>query len=294
MKIIRNFIASLILMTSLITVSYAQNTYKNEVQKWREKTETELKSENSWLSLAGLFWLKEGDNTIGSDLANDIKLPKSTAQKVGAIEFKDGVAKLSVNTDVKAISDGKPITNLELTSDEKGKPTLIELGDVSFTLIRRENRFGIRVKDKNNINRQQFKGLNWFPIDESYRVEADFEAYKEPKVIDIPNVLGGVYKMKSFGLLKFKIKGKPYTLEPVEEGDKFFIIFNDLTVRKTTYQAGRFLDADKPTGGKVILDFNEAYNPPCAFTEFATCPLPPPQNRLKVEIKAGEKRYEQN
>ena len=294
MKIIRNFIASFILFTSLITVSYAQNNYKNEVQKWREKTAIELKSDNSWLSLAGLFWLKEGDNTIGSDLANDIKLPNSTAQKVGVIEFKNGEAKLSVNADVKAISDGKSITNLGLTSDEKGKPTLIELGDVSFTLIKRENRFGIRVKDKNNINRQQFKGLNWFPIEKSYRIIADFEEYKEPKEIDIPNVLGGVYKMKSLGLLKFKIKGKPYTLEPVEEDDKFFIIFNDLTARKTTYQSGRFLHADKPINGKVILDFNEAYNPPCAFTEFATCPLPPPQNRLKIEIKAGEKRYEQN
>ena len=112
MKIIRNFIASLILMTSLITVSNAQNNYKNEVQKWREKTATELKSDNSWLTLAGLFWLKEGDNTIGSDSSNDIKLPKSTAQKVGTIEFKNGVAKLSVNADVKAISDGKAITNL--------------------------------------------------------------------------------------------------------------------------------------------------------------------------------------
>ena len=295
MKIIKNILASFVLITSLMTVSYAQINYKNEVLKWREKTETELKSENSWLSLAGLFWLKEGDNTIGSDSSNDIKLPKITAQKVGVIEFKNGGAKLSVNKDVNVVSDGKSITNLELTSDEKGKPALIELGDVSFTLIRRENRFGIRVRDKNNINRQQFKGLNWFPIDESYRVEADFEAYKEPKVIDIPNVLGGVYKLKSHGLLRFKLKGKEFTFEPVEgSDDKLFIIFNDLTIRKTTYQAGRFLDADKPTGGKVILDFNEAYNPPCAFTEFATCPLPPPQNRLKVEIKAGEKRYEQN
>jgi uncharacterized protein len=295
MKNIKSFFVICIFFINLSIVSIAQTNYKNEVQKWREKTETELKSENSWLSLAGLFWLKEGINTIGSSSANDIKLPNVTAEKVGNIEYKNGVAKLSVNQDVKVVSDGKSVTNLELISDEKGKPTLIELGDVSFTLIKRENRFGIRVRDKNNINRREFKGLNWFPINESYRIEADFEAYSEPKEIDIPNVLGGVYKLKSAGLIKFKLKGKQFSFEPVAgEDNKFFIIFNDLTSRKTTYQSGRFLYADKPVNGKVILDFNEAYNPPCAFTEFATCPLPPPQNRLKIEIKAGEKRYESN
>ena len=283
---------SVFLLFGTLSNLFAQTNYHNEIKQWCEKRDSELKSEDSWLSLAGLFWLKDGINTIGSGSANDIKLPNATAEKVGVVEYKNGVARLSVNQDVRAVSDGNSIKNLDLISDEKGKPTLVELGDVSFTLIKRENRFGIRVRDKNNINRREFKGLNWFQIDKSYRVEADFEAYKELKDVEIPNVLGGVYKMKSPGLLRFKLKGKQYTFEPVLEDDKLFIIFNDLTAKKTTYQAGRFLDTDKPINGKVILDFNEAYNPPCAFTEFATCPLPPPQNRLKIEIKAGEKRYD--
>lgn len=121
---------------------------------------------------------------------------------------------------------------------------------------------------------------------------ADFEAYDTPKEIEIPNVLGGTFKMKSPGVLKFKLGGKNYSLEPVEEGDEYFIIFSDLTSRTTTYQPGRFLYSAKAENGKVVLDFNQAYNPPCAFTEYATCPLPPAQNRLKTEIKAGEMRYD--
>lgn len=292
MKFIGNIITAFILIAGLSGVLFAQTDYQKEVERWREQRETDLKSENSWLSLAGLFWLKEGANTIGSGVDNDIKLPAVVAEKVGVIEFKNGVASLAVNEGVKAVSDGKAVGKIELKSDENASPTLVELGDVNFTIIKREDRFGVRVKDKNNINRQQFKGLHWFPIDESYRLEAEFEAYNEPKEIEIPNVLGSTFKMKSPGILRFKIKGQEYSLVPVEEGDKLFIIFSDLTAKTTTYQSGRFLYSERPQNGKVVLDFNEAYNPPCAFTEFATCPLPPAQNRLKVEIEAGEKRYD--
>src|SRR5205085_359946 len=137
-----------------------------------------------------------------------------------------------------------------------------------------------------------FKGLHWFPIDDSYKVTAIFEQLDTPKEILIPNVLGSSFKMKSPGTLKFKIGGKAYSLQPVEEGDHLFIIFRDLSSKTETYGAGRFLYADKPVNGRVTLDFNKSENPPCAFTSFATCPLPPPQNRLDVAINAGEKRYD--
>lgn len=188
------------------------------------------------------------------------------------------------------LGDGKSFRAIELKSDADGEPTLVQLGDVSFTLIKRENRYGIRIRDKNSPTRAKFTNLHWFPVDESYRVMANFEAYDTPKEIDIPNVLGGTFKMKSPGLLKFKFGGKDYSLEPVEEGDQLFIIFNDLTSRTTTYQPGRFLYSAKAENGKVVLDFNQAHNPPCAFTEFATCPLPSAQNRFKAEIKVGEMR----
>ena len=182
---------------------------------------------------------------------------------------------------------------IQLVSDEKGKPTEIRTGSQTFYLIKREERFGIRLKDSQSKARLAFKGQHWFPIDESYKVTARFEALPEPKELMVPNVLGGNFKMKSPGMLKFTLKGKECSLQPVEEDDgKLFIIFGDKSNLSETYKSGRFLYADKPVNGEAVLDFNKAENPPCAFTPFATCPLPPPGNSLEVEIKAGEKRYD--
>jgi uncharacterized protein (DUF1684 family) len=160
-------------------------------------------------------------------------------------------------------------------------------------LIKREERFGIRLKDSNSEARRNFKGLHWFPIDESYKVKARLEAWPEPKEVSVPNVLGGNFKMKSPGVLKFSLNGKECALQPVLEDDEtLFIIFGDGSNRSETYKSGRFLYAEKPVNGEVVLDFNKAENPPCAFTPYATCPLPPAGNKLEVEIQAGEKRYD--
>lgn len=272
----------------------AQTNYAGEIEKWRAAHEAELKSENGWLTVAGLFWLKEGVNTIGAGSGFDIELTENFRQgNFGAIDFSGGKAVLKVEPDVEALTGGNAVTEIELTSDAQGKPTVIQTGSQTFYLIKREDRFGIRLKDKNSRSRTGFTGLKWFPVDERYKVEAKFEAFETPKEILIPNVLGGNFKMKSPGILRFKLNGKKYALEPVlEEGtDELFIIFRDATSRTQTYGAGRFLYAKKAADGRVILDFNKSENPPCAFTPFATCPLPPPQNRLEAEIKAGEKRY---
>lgn len=292
MQLNLKLLSSLFLLIFTIN-TFGQNTYQKEVEDWRAKHESNLKSENSWLSLAGLFWLKEGTNTIGHGETFDIQLTEYFKQgKFGEIDFQNGKATLKVENGIESLIDGKQISEIILASDEKGKPTVVQTGSQNFYLIKREDRFGIRLKDKNSKSRLGFTNLHWFPIVEKYKVTATFEPFPTPKEVLIPNQIGGSYKMKSSGILKFKLNGKSYSLEPVDEENKFFIIFRDLTSKKETYGLGRFLYAEKTTDNKVILDFNKAENPPCAYTVFATCPIPPPQNRLQTSIKAGEKRYD--
>ena len=272
---------------------YAQDRYRAEINEWRARHEAEQNTDDGWLTVVGLFWLKDGKNTIGSGSGYDIELTDNfKAGRFGEIDFQGGKAVLRVANGVDAAVGGKPATTIELTSDENGKPSAVTVGSQTFYLIKREERFGIRLKDSNSKARRDFTHLNWYAIDPKLRVTAKFEKYPIAKDVLVPNVLGGDFKMKAPGLLKFELGGKPLTLEPVDEGDgKLFIIFRDLTSTNDTYGAGRFLYAEMPTGDTVVLDFNKAENPPCAFTSYATCPLPPQQNRLQIEIRAGEKRY---
>lgn len=292
----RKFSMVLAIGLSMAGSAPAQTDYVKSIEKWRSEQEQNLKKDGGWLTVAGLFWLKEGSNTVGAGLDFDVRLTDSFKQgKFGEVDFKNGAATLKVEKGVDAQSDGKPISTIDLVSDEKGKPTEIQTGSQMFYLIKREDRFGIRLKDNNSKARQNFKGQHWFPVDESYKVKARFERFPEPKEVMIPNIIGGNFKMKSPGLLQFSLKGKEFSLQPVveEDDDKtLFIIFRDASNDKETYSAGRFLYADLPVNGEAVLDFNKAKNPPCAFTPYATCPLPPPQNSLEVAINVGEKRYD--
>ena len=290
----RSVLLATVLGVLSLACARAQTDYVKEIEKWRSDQEVNLKKETGWLTVAGLFWLKEGINTVGAG-DFDVRLTDNFKKgKFGEIDFKNGVANLKVEDGVEGKSDDKSIsTVIQLVSDEKGKPTEIRTGSQTFYLIKREERFGIRLKDSQSKARLAFKGQHWFPVDESYKVAARFEAFPEPKKVMVPNVLGGKFKMKSPGTLKFALKGKEHSLQPVEEEDgKLFIIFGDKSNLSETYKSGRFLYADKPVNGEAVLDFNKAENPPCAFTPFATCPLPPPGNTVEVEIKAGEKRYD--
>jgi uncharacterized protein (DUF1684 family) len=270
----------------------AQTAYRNDINKWRSEHEKELRGENSWFSLAGLFWLKEGVNTIGNGEKFDIQLTENFKKgKFGEINFQNGVAILKVEEGIEALHDGKQISEITLLSDENMKQTIIQAGSQTFYIIKREDRYGVRLKDKNNKARLEFRGLKWFPVDPKLRVIATFEAFDKPKEILIPNTIGSGYRMKSEGILKFQLSGKSYSLQPGEEDGKFFIVFRDLTSKKETYSVGRFLYAEKAKDGIVILDFNKSENPPCAYTTFATCPIPPQQNRLPISIRGGEKRY---
>ena len=275
--------------------AHAQTDYVKEIEKWRSEREANLKTETGWLTVSGLFWLKDGINTVGAGDKFDVRLTDNFKQgKLGEIDFGNGKAVLKVENGIDAQSDGKPITGpVDLVSDEKGKPTEIRTGTQTFFLIKREERYGIRLKDSNSEARRKFSGLHWFPINEAFKVTARLEPGTETKELKVPNVLGGFFKMKSPGRLKFNFKGQEYSLQTVEEDDgSLFLIFGDQSNESETYKSGRFLYADKAVNGQTVLDFNKAENPPCAFTPYATCPLPPPGNKLAVKIDAGEKRYD--
>lgn len=275
------------------TGASGKSAYRDRIEKFRAEREAELKAETGWLSVAGLFWLKEGENRFGADPSNEIVLPEGSApQRAGAFDFHEGKTTLRVEKGASVMLNGKPATTVEVKTDEKLLPDVIRLGSLTLTVIKRGERYGVRVKDSNSKLRREFKGLRWFPLKEAYRITARFVTYEKPRDIEIANVLGDVSKNPSPGYALFTIRGKTYRLDPILEGkNKLFFIFADQTNNKTTYGAGRFLYTPLPQHGKVTLDFNLAENPPCAFTQFATCPLPPRQNRLKVAIEAGELNY---
>jgi uncharacterized protein len=245
----------------------AGSEYKAEVEQWRARQEASLKSDTGWLTVAGLEWLKPGKNELAP---------------FGVFELRDGKVYLQ------RTSDGAPV---EMLPDTSGRPTVVTEGSQSVQVIGRGVRLGLRVKDKQSKLRKEFTGRKWFPVNEAYRIQAKWVPYDPPKTIVIPNVLGDKSEVKTPGAAVFTLEGKEYRLEPDGSGKTLFFIFRDQTAGHETYGAGRFLDADAPKDGHVILDFNKAVNPPCAFTPYATCPLPPQQNKLAVRIPAGELRY---
>jgi uncharacterized protein (DUF1684 family) len=266
-------------------------SYRASIEDWRRGREARLKADDGWLTVAGLFWLKEGANSAGSGASNGIVLPREAPERIGSFVLRNGKAVFHAERGVPVSSHGKPVSTLEMKADTSGNPDVIAIGSLSMHVIERGKRYGIRLRDKNSRFRREFTGLHWFPVNESYRITAPFVPYNPARKIAIPNVLGDTETETSPGYVVFTLGGVECKLEPVSEGGQLWFIFRDLTGAKETYPAGRFLYADPPKDGKVVLDFNKAYNPPCAFTPYATCPLPPPRNRLKVGIPAGEMRY---
>ncbi len=270
----------------------ADASYPASIATWRQTREERLKAPDGWLTVAGLFWLKEGENRVGSDASYEIALPAGRApSRVGIFDFHAGKTSFRVASGAHVYVNGKPIVTAELKPDSAGKPDMLQIGDFTMFVIHRGDRYAIRMRDQQSQMRREFKGLHWYPVQEKYRVAARFVSYEQPKKIPIPNILGETEMQPSPGYAEFELMGKPYRLEPVLEGDQLFFIFRDATAGKSTYGSGRFLYSDLPKDGKITLDFNKAYNPPCAFTPFATCPLPPKQNRLAIAIEAGELKY---
>ena len=267
--------------------------YAKEIEQYRTERLEDLKSDDGWLTLIGLFWLKEGENKFGSDPKLDIVLPPGKVSRVtGAFWLKNGVVRLQAPPDSGITVEDQPVTSLTLRSDADGHQTALHLGSLSFQIIKRGDKLGVRVKDKDNPDRVKFHGIESYPADLKWRVEAHFEPYTPPKPVPIMNVLGMDSDETSPGAVVFEVDGKAYRLDAITEKDepRLFMIFADRTSGKETYGAGRYLYVDPPdAAGRVIIDFNKAYSPPCAFTNYATCPLPPSQNRLPFAILAGEK-----
>jgi uncharacterized protein (DUF1684 family) len=285
-------LASLLALAALPFIVAAQDSsYRASVEQWRQAYENDLKSDHGWLTISGLFWLHEGENRFGSDPLGDIVLPEASAPaEAGTFEFHAGRTIVHVNPGVPATLNGKPVSTAELHPDS---PTdRLVLGELALWVHASGARFAIRLRDKNSTLRKNFTGLHWFPIDESYRVTARYAPYDKLKEVPIQNLAGDSLTLPISGYVTFTLHGQEYRLDAgSDEAGGLSLVFRDLTSGKETYGAGRFLDTDAPKNGEVILDFNKAYNPPCAYNPYTTCPIPPPQNRLRTRIPAGEKSY---
>lgn len=286
--------------TTAPTTSFNESVYKQELEKWQSGRLASLTKEDGWLTLVGLFWLQEGENKFGSAPKNAIVLSKDKAPLVaGSFWMEKGRVRLVAQQGVDIRADGQsvdtPARTLELKDDTADAgPTVLKLGTLIINIIKRGERIGVRVKDSTSAARLQFKGLDYYPIDPKWRIEARFERYQPPKTIPITNVLSMTDDEASPGALAFEVGGQTYRIDPIlEKGETdYFVMIADETTGRETYGAGRYLYVSPPDGfGKVVIDFNKAYSPPCAFTNYATCPLPPPQNHLPFRIEAGEKKY---
>jgi uncharacterized protein (DUF1684 family) len=277
-------------------LSPEEAAYVAEIEAWHKRRIDRLTSKTGWLSLVGLYWLKDGENTFGGDATNNLKFPKvKSPDFIGSIYLENGDVKTEIFEGIDVMHEGAPVTSIEMKPDISGKPTILSLDSLSWYIIKRGERFGVRLRDSENENIQEFSGIERYSIDTTWRVEARLEYYDPPKTMDVPNITGTISEEQSPGALVFRIEGNEYRLDPIGKpgGKSLFVIFADPTNGYDTYGAGRFLYATMPgEDGLTILDFNKAYSPPCAFTRFATCPLPPAQNVLPIKVTAGEKNYD--
>ena len=284
----------LISLSSCIQKPTADQNYVKEINEWDQKRINRLKAGDGWLNLVGRFWLEKGESTFGSSKDNDIVVESSKLpEHIGSFFFVDSTVTFKAKEGVEVLYNGKPVKEIVLIDDQKKNITVLQIGSIKFNLIVRDTLYGIRFRDLNSDLVKNFKGVERFPIDESWKITAKYEAYNPVKEIDVPNVLGQISKEKCPGAVVFERDGKTYRIDAVDEGaDKLFLIIADQTSGEETYGGGRFMYVNKPDStGTILLDFNIAYNPPCVFTKYATCPLPPLQNYLKLKIEAGEKVY---
>jgi len=281
------FLCLLPIVAAAATPDIHSAAYQADFAKWHDSLENSRRK--NWVPLVGLFWLRDGDNRIGSDQKDDVPLPEGKAPaQVGVISFHAGKAVFTAAPSVTVTNQGKPVKQIDLQPDTTDKPTVLQVGALRMHMIQREQRFGIRVKDTSHGG--DFHEPEFFPLSSSYLVEATFLPYAQPKKVAIPTVLGQDATMDSPGEVEFTLNGQKMRLQAVTEGSpELMLIIKDKTSGKTTYPAGRFIDTDAPKDGKVLIDFNRAYSPPCAFTAYATCPMPPRQNWLPTAVEAGEK-----
>lgn len=267
--------------------------YLAEINNWHSKRTENLKKENGWLNLVGLFWLEQGENTFGTNAKNKMIFPADRGSDfMGKLILLDSIITLEPNENVDIKVNGKNAEQMILKDDMSGSPDIMEFGSLKWFIIKRGEKIGVRLRDLNAPLLAQFKGIERFPINSDWRIEAEFIPYNPPKKLLIPTVIGTIEEELSPGAVKFVKDGKDYKFDVQDAGKQYFAVFADLTSGKETYGGGRFLYIDKPDStGKFFVDFNKTYNPPCVFTKYATCPLPTKDNYLKLEITAGEKNF---
>ncbi len=266
--------------------------WRDSVRDWRERRLAELTAENGWLTLVDMIWLRPGAQTLGAAADNDLVLPGGPPRWGRLLNTSESLRfQTAPGVDVRV--DGRLVEEAELTGDDRGEPTVVASGSVNFIVIHR-GKPALRVRDNNAPARTEFAGLDYFPLDAKWRFDAEFTPHPPGRKIVVANVLGQIEEMDNPGEVMFRHQGETYRLQAILEepdDDRLFFVFADRTNGRETYGASRFLYAPLPVEGRIVLDFNRAYNPPCAFTEYSTCPLPPAGNRLDLWITAGERKY---
>jgi len=279
-----------------------QSKDSREDADWRAQRAKTLSAPDGWLTLVGLEWLKPGQNTVGLATDNAVRLKGHAPDHLGVIDIEGGKLLLKAPAGgfpKGLLVNGKPAQEGPLASDDDGKPSVVSTENLTLVVLHRGDRFALRIKDAQAPTRVNFKGLHWYPIEPKYRVTAKWIPFTPAHTEKIPTIIGTTLDMPAPGLAEFTLDGKTIQVEPVLEdpnAKELFFILRDATSHTTTYESARFLYADFPDHGldkpgTVVLDFNRLQNPPCAYTPYATCPLPPFENRLAISIPAGEERY---
>jgi uncharacterized protein (DUF1684 family) len=300
----KKIIISIAAFTSIIII-YACKTetletkgspeYLEEIRQWDQKRTERLKADDGWLNLVGRTWLKPGENKFGSAKDNDVVIESSKVPEyMGVFTFEDSTVTMKVYDDVEVLFNGQPVKEMVMIGDHKKEMTVFQYGSIKWNLIVRNELYGIRFRDLESELVKSFSGIERFPVNGDWRITADFEAYNPQKKIEVPNVLGQIDEELSPGAVVFTRDNQTYRIDAIDAGERLWLIFADGTSGEETYGGGRFLytDSKADSSGKVIVDFNKAYNPPCVLTKFATCPLPPSENYIKLRITAGEKMWE--
>lgn len=285
-------VVSMMLAVSAIAVAHQYDTAA--LAKFRSDREATLKADNGWLTVAGLHFLNSGDNRVGSDPSNDIVLDfPAVPRHVGVITMNGTSVRIRAAEGQTLTINGKPVSESELHGSFDGKPQdTITFGPISFFVHYSGPRLALRVRNQENTIRTGFRGLRWYEPNPSYRSIGTFKPYPDVKVVQIPNILGDLEPFNAIGTVTFDLNGASHTMEAWRSGKRLWFVFRDRTSGRETYPSARFLYTDDPVDGKVVMDFNFAQNPPCAYNPFTTCPLPPQQNRLAIPVEAGEKIYD--
>jgi uncharacterized protein (DUF1684 family) len=285
-----SFLIGFVALMTMASSANIPNDYRNEIAAWQQHRDKGLRSPDGWLTLVGLFWLQPGDNTIGSGEGNDFVLPAGSAPSaVARIRLDDGTVTLTNLSGDRLQVNHKPVAGPVVLNYIGDNLDTVTVDRISFFVIQRGERLALRARDKQNPVLEHFTGMKYFPVNPEYRIEAKF--IPDEHKIPVPNILGETEMEISPGVVEFSLQGHTFHMRPIYEGKTLFFIFKDLTSKTETYPAGRMLNTPLPVDGKVVLDFNRSYTPPCTFTPYATCPLPPKENVLGVRIEAGELRY---